>query len=190
MKKLIRLLPLLLLAFRPAISSGEDGEPFSVVLDYLDRLEFYQPSGFGPTGGDCSTCQTPFHPSCNRACYTRMPSLTLVCNATTHAASIGPFDRKTRNELLAGFYQTDRLLILTDNDEDALLVSRITSVADDNEPDYSIDLEGIPDLRTGLSHAMKAYQAFSVKIGTQEYTIPLNGKIQSALGRFIRQCPG
>jgi hypothetical protein len=37
--------------------------------------------------------------------------------------------------------------------------------------------------------AKSAYQSFAVRIGGEEYLIPLNHKITDAMGQLLRQCP-
>jgi hypothetical protein len=163
--------------------------PFDHVIEYGERLEFYRLSDFDMADSECRACLVPQHIGCNPACYADRPSLTMVCSASTRAISIGPLDGGMRSRVLAEIYRTDAVSFADQRGEDILTAPRVISVYDEPRGDYSIDIEGLTSLKSSLIRAKSAYQSFAVRIGGEEYVIPLNHKINDAISQLLRQCP-
>jgi hypothetical protein len=94
-----------------------------------------------------------------------------------------------RSRVLAEIYRTDAISFADQRGEDVLTAPRVISVYDAPRGDYSIDIEGLTLLKSSLMRAKSAYQSFAVRIGGEEYLIPLNYKITDAMGQLLRQCP-
>jgi hypothetical protein len=163
--------------------------PFDHVIAYGERLEFYRLSDFDTADSECRACLVPHHIGCNPACYADRPSLTMVCSAGTRAISIGPLDSGMRSRVLAEIYRTDAISFADQRGEDVLTAPRVISVHDEPRGDYSIDIEGLTSLKSSLMRAESAYQSFAVRIGGEEYLIPINQRVNDALSQLVRQCP-
>ena len=166
--------------------------PFDHVIERVDRLEFYRLADFGPSGSPCRPCQAAEHAKCDPACYAEIPSLSLICSQKIRGLSVGPFDRESRGRVLSELFNTDMVIITTAAGKDVLEAPRIISVAGTDEDNYAIDIEGLDEgFKNALVRASTATapEQFSVKVGTEDYVIPLSAKVKDGFYRFLKQCP-
>jgi hypothetical protein len=164
--------------------------PYDHVIERIDRVEFYRLADFGPPGSACNPCQIPQHMNCDTSCYAEIPSLSLICTQKVRGLSIGPFTREERGRILGELFKTDTIFITTGADDEPLSAPRIVSAAGDQDDDYAIDIEGLEEgFKNTLIRASTTLGQLTVKVGTEQYTIPLNDRIKDGLSRFLRQCP-
>lgn len=187
---LVRLVIGLAVGLLPTARADDDDLPYDHVIERIDRLEFYRLADFGPPGSACNTCQIPQHMQCDTSCYAEIPSLSFICTQTIRGLSIGPFNRDERAIILGELFKTDMIFITTAADEEPLSAPRIVSVAGDEGDDYAIDIEGLDEgYKNTLIRASTTTGQFSVRVGTEQYAIPLSDKVKDSLNRFLRQCP-
>jgi hypothetical protein len=183
---------LLMACLNPLPVMAEDNPPvrFDHVIDRIDRLEFYRIDDFGPPGSACHACSSPQHVNCQARCYSEIPSLSLICSQRVQGLSIGPFDRAGRGRILEELFRTDTITIFTDLGEESLDAPSISSESGDQEENYAIDIKGLDGFKNALIRASSSdKETFNIKVGTDDFMVPLNPKIRDGLHRFIRQCP-
>ena len=174
----------------PAMAEDNPSIRFDHALDRVDRLEFYRLDDFGPPGSACHACSSPQHVSCNPSCYAEIPSLSLVCSQRIRGISIGPFDRTGRGRILEELFKTDAITISTDLGEESLDAPSISSESGDQDENYAIDIKGLEGFKNSLIRVSSSdKEEFTVKVGTDDFIVPLNPKIRDGLHRFIKQCP-
>ena len=175
---------------RPLLAEENPSIRFDHAIDHFDRLEFYRMDDFGPPGSACHECSTPQHVNCNTSCYAEIPSLSLICSQRIRGISIGPFDRAERGLILNELFKSDAITISTDLGEESLDAPSISSESGNQDEDYAIDIKGLEGFKNSLIRASSSdKEEFTIRVGTEDFIVPLNPKIRDSLQRFIKQCP-
>ncbi len=180
----------LALAIAPAVGYEVQSLSFDWAIQQGHRLEFYRQDDFGAAGDACNVCLTPLHVNCPTSCYRNIKNVSFICSASTRGISLGPYNRTDRNLMMNALFMNEQVIFANAFGEEPIEIPKISSQSGDSDDQYAIDLEGLEGFKNILERATaQELNQFSVRIGTEILTVPLEPKARSAFYHFLKQCP-